>query len=85
MTDYNQLSTLITSLGGNLEDFTFDLLPQPDDSACRAEFWSLPKGKSLVVIVNNQTEQVGLYCFVGDDGDDIEKDLAFVRALVGGK
>jgi hypothetical protein len=81
--DYNRIIDTFLEIGAERLG-TADVQMENDDyNPCQAEFWHVipPKNKGIILL-NYLDGTCALYELVGEDGDEVEKDIAFLKNLV---
>lgn len=77
--DYEKLTDKLNEVGaeccsvGFTEDANFE-------NRFDVELWDVG-GKALILLENEETNECGLYLFVGNNGDLVENDLEFIEKL----
>jgi len=79
MTDCEKLKAALLRLGAEYMGFA-DHFILDDSGSVSAEKWLL-NDFGFIVCIDNDTEQVGLYAFVGVNGAGVEQDIAFLEKL----
>lgn len=77
-TDYEKIAQKLRQLGGMCLEI-FDNADAEFEADKTVELWNL-HGEAIL-LMTYENEDYGLYHFVGDEGDPLEKDLQFLEKL----
>lgn len=76
MTDYEQFAFKAREWGCTLEG---TIGTSPTQKQIRLEEWHLPIKGGFILAVDKKTSRIGIYAFVGTNGDSLIHDLTWLR------
>lgn len=78
LTDYDQFTIFAGQLGCKLQG-VIGMVPCAKRKHIRVEAWELPERGGFVLMVNEKTGKIGVYDFVGKDGDPLIRDIEWLK------
>lgn len=78
LTDYSQFTIFAEQQGCKFQG-VIGMVPCEKRKHIRVESWELPECGGFVLMVNEKTGQIGVYDFVGKDGDPLIRDIEWLK------
>ena len=76
MTDYQQFTIKATEWGCKCLGIVGK---SPSEKQILLEEWAFPRKGGFILAVHKKTKRIGVYAFVGQDGDSLIQDLTWLR------
>lgn len=84
LSDYSQFTIFAEQQGCKFQG-VIGMVPCEKRKHIRVESWELPECDGFVLMVNEKTGQIGVYDFVGKDGEPLIRDIEWLKNKTRGK